>query len=242
MAKKSSQKKAAKTPPGKTPATIATEIRSELRSILRQREELYRPIDRFAENPNRPIGRPRFHVLFGNEPPGEITGLQIGLKKLNIYDELMAEAVTSYAKSVWHLKDRLKQWVATQGMAEDIEAWAETSSNMMVTADLANYKKHGENRNRSGVKAFAPDEDRRVAEKLEIHHRPKHGSWLNIAEIELGVFERDLPERVGDQAAMAAHVAAWEKRRNEAKVKADWQFTADDARIKLRKLYPTIHG
>ena len=90
--------------------------------------------------------------------------------------------------------------------------------------------------------AFAPDEARRIADRLEVHHTPKHGSWLNMAEIELSAFERDLPERVGDQAAMATHVAAWEKRRNDAKVKADWQFTADDARIKLRKLYPTIHG
>ena len=90
--------------------------------------------------------------------------------------------------------------------------------------------------------AFAPDEAKRIADRLEVHHTPKHGSWLNMAEIELSAFERDLPERVGDLAAMAAHVAAWEKRRNDAKVKADWQFTTDDARIKLRKLYPTIHG
>jgi hypothetical protein len=89
--------------------------------------------------------------------------------------------------------------------------------------------------------AFAPEEAKRLADKLEIHHTPKHGSWLNMAEIELSAFERDLPERVGDQAAMAAHVAAWEKRRNDAKVKANWQFTTADARIKLRKLYPTIH-
>ena len=88
--------------------------------------------------------------------------------------------------------------------------------------------------------AFAPDEARRIAAKLEIHHTPKHGSWLNMAEVELSAFERDLPERVGDRPAMATHVGAWEKRRNGAKVKADWQFTTDDARVKLRKLYPTI--
>ena len=90
--------------------------------------------------------------------------------------------------------------------------------------------------------AFAPDEARRIAGRLEIHHTPKHGSWLNVAEIELSAFERDLPERVGDRVAMAAHVTAWEKRRNGAKVKADWQFTTADARVKLRKLYPTIDG
>jgi hypothetical protein len=90
--------------------------------------------------------------------------------------------------------------------------------------------------------AFAPDEAKRIAAKLEIHHTPKHGSWLNMAEVELSAFARDLPERVGDPAAMAAHVAAWEKQRNGAKVKADWQFTTADARIKLRKLYPTVDG
>jgi hypothetical protein len=90
--------------------------------------------------------------------------------------------------------------------------------------------------------AFAPAEAKRIADKLEIHLTPKHGSWLDMAEIELSAFERDLPERVGDWEAMAAHVSAWEKRRNGAKVKADWQFTTADARIKLRKLYPTVDG
>ena len=90
--------------------------------------------------------------------------------------------------------------------------------------------------------AFAPGEAGRIADKLEVHHTPKHGSWLNMAEIELSAFERDLPERVGDARAMTTHVSAWEKRRNGAKVKADWQFTTPDARVKLRKLYPTVDG
>jgi hypothetical protein len=90
--------------------------------------------------------------------------------------------------------------------------------------------------------AFAPDEARRLADKLEIHYTPKHGSWLDMAEIELSVLSRDLPHRVGDRAAFARHVAAWEKRRNDAKVKANWQFTTAAARVKLRKLYPTVQG
>jgi len=88
--------------------------------------------------------------------------------------------------------------------------------------------------------ALPPDQARRIADKLEIHHTPKHGSWLNMAEIELSACGRDLPERVGDARAMASHVAAWEKRRNGAKVRADWQFTTADARVKLRKPYPTV--
>lgn len=88
--------------------------------------------------------------------------------------------------------------------------------------------------------AFPPDKAQRLAHRLEIHHTPKHGSWLNMAEIELSVLARDLPERISDRAAMEKHVSAWEARRNQAEAKADWQFTTADARIKLRKLYPTI--
>lgn len=94
----------------------------------------------------------------------------------------------------------------------------------------------------SPYEAFAPAEAKRVADKLEIHHTPKHGSWLNMAEVELSALARDLPNRVGDRAALAQHVGAWEARRNKAVVKADWQFTTADARVKLRKLYPTTDG
>src|SRR3954464_1079318 len=90
--------------------------------------------------------------------------------------------------------------------------------------------------------AFAPEEAKRLADRLEIHHTPKHGSWLNMAEVELSALSRDLPDRVGDEPAMTTHVSDWESRRNRAKVKANWQFTTADARIKLRKLYPTVDG
>ena len=90
--------------------------------------------------------------------------------------------------------------------------------------------------------AFAPDEAKRIAAKLEIHYTPKHGSWLNMAEIELSALARDLPDRIGDKPQMQEHVSAWERRRNGAKVKAIWQFTTADARVKLRKLYPTVDG
>ena len=88
--------------------------------------------------------------------------------------------------------------------------------------------------------AFPPERARRLADRLEIHHTPKHGSWLNMAEIELSALARDLPERVGDRPELGRHVPLGE-RRNERGVKADWHFTTADARIKLRKLYPTIN-
>jgi hypothetical protein len=89
--------------------------------------------------------------------------------------------------------------------------------------------------------AFEPGEARRLAERIEWHYTPKHGSWLNMAEIELSVLARQcLDRRIPDAETLEREVAAWEQRRNAVAVKADWQFTADDARVKLKKLYPTI--
>jgi hypothetical protein len=89
--------------------------------------------------------------------------------------------------------------------------------------------------------AFEPSEAKRIANRLEIHYTPKHGSWLNMAEIELSHLSRQcLDRRMGERCIMAAEVEAWTKTRNEKKVIANWRFTTADARIKLRKLYPTI--
>ncbi len=89
--------------------------------------------------------------------------------------------------------------------------------------------------------AFPPAEAKRLADRLEIHHTPKHGSWLNMAEIELAVLERQcLRRRIPDRAEMAREAAAWAARRNAAGSSVDWQFTAADARTKLRRLYPTF--
>lgn len=89
--------------------------------------------------------------------------------------------------------------------------------------------------------AFAPAEARRLTEKLEIHYTPKHGSWLNMAEIEIGVLAREClnQRRLESQEHLAAEVAAWERERNTAKAKVDWRFTSKDARIKLKHLYPS---
>jgi DDE superfamily endonuclease len=83
--------------------------------------------------------------------------------------------------------------------------------------------------------AFPPEEAKRLSERLEIHHTPKHGSWLTMSEIELSAFSRDLPDRIGDQQTLRRHAAAWAHRRN-ATTRAEWQLTTADARIKLRKL------
>jgi hypothetical protein len=84
-----------------------------------------------------------------------------------------------------------------------------------------------------------PKEARRLLEKLEFHFTPPHGSWLNMAEIELSALASQcLDRRIPDAATLRSEVAAWEQSRNEAESSIDWQFTTDDARIKLRRLYP----
>lgn len=89
--------------------------------------------------------------------------------------------------------------------------------------------------------AFAPEEAKRIWDRLEFHYTPKHGSWLNMAEIELSVLARQcLKRRIPDQPSLKREVAAWETDRNAAEATVHWRFTTADARIKLAKLYPTI--
>jgi hypothetical protein len=88
---------------------------------------------------------------------------------------------------------------------------------------------------------FDPAHARRLARKLEWHYTPEHASWLNIAECELSVLSRQcLDRRIADKTALEKEVAAWETERNTASVTVDWQFTAEDARIKLKRLYPVL--
>ena len=89
--------------------------------------------------------------------------------------------------------------------------------------------------------AFPPAEARRLIEKLEIHYTPKHGSWLDMAETELGVLSRQcLDRRLPHRDTLTREVAAWESERNAAESKVIWRFTTEDARIKLKTLYPSI--
>jgi hypothetical protein len=89
--------------------------------------------------------------------------------------------------------------------------------------------------------AFPPEEARRLAEKLEIHYTPKHGSWLNIAEIELKALSTQcLARRIPNIDTLRGEVAAWENNRNDSNVSVDWQFSTPNARIKLKHLYPRI--
>jgi hypothetical protein len=95
----------------------------------------------------------------------------------------------------------------------------------------------------SFYEAFAPEEAWRLAQKLEIHYTPRHGSWLNMAEIELSVLARQcLGERIESIEEVRKQVQAWQDERNRAQVGVNWRFTTTDARIKLKRLYPSFEG
>lgn len=103
---------------------------------------------------------------------------------------------------------------------------------------LDNLNTHGP---ASLYEAFEPAEAKRLSDKIEWHYTPRHGSWLNMAEIELSVLARQcLAERMDSKGNLQAQVAVWQARRNTGNIKIDWRFTTEDARIKLKRLYPTI--
>ena len=111
-----------------------------------------------------------------------------------------------------------------------------TAERIVVVLD--NLNTHGP---ASFYEAYPPGEARRLAERFEFHYTPKHGSWLNMAEIELSVLSRQcLDRRIADAPTLEGQVAAWTARRNAAHTTIDWQFTTENARIKLQHLYPSL--
>jgi hypothetical protein len=89
--------------------------------------------------------------------------------------------------------------------------------------------------------AFEPAEARRIARKLELHYTPKHGSWLNMAEIALSVLQHQcLDRRIPDEVTLTREIAAWEYQRNAEQATIDWRFSVSDARHKLKRLYPSL--
>jgi DDE superfamily endonuclease len=107
-----------------------------------------------------------------------------------------------------------------------------------ITIVLDNLNTHGP---ASFYEAFAPDEARRLTERCEFHYTPKHGSWLNVAEIEFSVLSRQcLDRRIDSLEALRSEIKAWQQKRNQTSKAVDWQFTTAQARTKLKRLYPVI--
>src|SRR5262245_27467945 len=120
-----------------------------------------------------------------------------------------------------------RTWLRSTTRMPSGSCWCKTTWNTHTPASL--------------YEAFSPAEARRLADRLELHYTPKHGSWLNMAEIELSVLaEQCLDRRLADQATLEREVTAWEAARNAAGRGVDWRFTTEDARIKLKHLYPAI--
>ena len=116
------------------------------------------------------------------------------------------------------------------------DTWFPNAAKIALVQDNLNTHKPA-----SLYEAFPPAEARRLAERFEWHYTPKHGSWLNMAETELSVLSGQcLDRRIPGKAMLTEEAAAWEAQRNKHHAKADWQFTTDDARVKLKRLYPSI--
>lgn len=122
-------------------------------------------------------------------------------------------------------------------MRELADVWYPEAETIVVVLD--NLNTHGA---ASFYEAFPPEEAHRLTHRFEFHYTPKHGSWLNMAEIELSVLARQcLNRRIPDQSMLSTEVAAWVQERNSKVVTVDWQFRTADARIKLKHLYPKTH-
>jgi len=117
------------------------------------------------------------------------------------------------------------------------EAFPEAKQVIVVMDNLNTHVAH------ALYKAFAPAEARRILERLEFHYTPKHGSWLNMAEIEFSVLAKQcLDQRIPSKQILSNEIEAWETQRNQKHSTVDWQFSASDARIKLKRLYPSIQA
>ena len=113
------------------------------------------------------------------------------------------------------------------------EAYPDVRTIRLVLDNLSTHKLG------SLYEAYEPSEARRIARRLEFHHTPKHGSWLNMTEIELSVFSRRcLKGRIGDEETLRRQIEALESERNEAGATIDWLFRSQDARVKLNRIYP----
>jgi hypothetical protein len=150
--------------------------------------------------------------------------------------------------NVFMFVEPLKGWRRVEATAQRTKLdWARQVRQLLdedyprakrVTLVMDNLNTH---RLSSLYEAFAPEDARRLANRMEVVHTPKHGSWLNVAEVELAALEKQsIGGRIADQVELTTQVKAWEQERNRAKVKVNWQFTTTDARIKLRGLYPQI--
>lgn len=165
--------------------------------------------------------------------PGQVQKYDSEYKRLGTANIFMAVEPLAGQRTVRVTDRRTKlDWAEfIRHLLEDVYADAD-----LVVLVMDNLNTHSIG---SLYEAFEPDKARSLASRLEIHHTPKHGSWLNMAETELSILCRQcLDCRIDSQETMTQEIAAWEDERNANKSTIDWQFTTADARIKLKRLYP----
>ena len=135
-----------------------------------------------------------------------------------------------------HVRERRTAVDWATEIQELLEVQYPEATRVRLVCDNLNTHKPG-----SLYEAFPPDTARRLAQRLEIHYTPKHGSWLNLAEVELSVLTRQcLDRRIPDIDTLRQETQTWQTRRNDRQKGVDWQFTTPDARIKLKRLYPQL--
>ena len=190
------------------------------------------PMVCFDERPKQLIGEMRKPIP---ATPGEQARYDYEYKRNGVANLFMMFEPLAGKRHVRVTNRRTKKdWAQCVRQLVD-EIYPQADSIVLVMDNLNTHKKA------SLYEAFEPTEAKRIADKLEIHYTPRHGSWLNMAEIEISVLSRQcLAERMDNIRRLEKEVMAWAEKRNAKEAKVDWRFTTRDARIKLKKLYPSI--
>lgn len=202
--------------------------------VYRRPYDPRRPVICLDEQPTQLIGETRAPIP---GQPGQVQRYDYEYQRLGTANHFMiVEPLTGWRKvSVRATKTALD-------LAEEIKELLDVDYPEAETVVLVwdNLNTHAP---ASLYKAFPPQEARRLLDRLEIHYTPKHGSWLDIAEIELSVFTKQcLNRRIDTIDTLRREAKAWADRRNTSGAIVDWQFTTNDARIKLKRLYPQLKG
>ncbi len=191
-----------------------------------------RPQVCFDERPKQLVGEIRKPIRLG---PGKPSRYDYEYKRNGVANIFMMFEPLASRRHVQVTERRTKRdWAQCMRQLAD-EIYPKAEKIVLVMDNLNTHTKA------SLYEAFEPAEAKRIADKLEIHYTPKHGSWLNMAEIELSVMSRQcLAERMDNTEHLESEALAWANKRNCKEVKVDWRFNTADARVKLKKLYPLL--
>lgn len=197
--------------------------------VYRRPYDPRRPVVCFDETSRQLLGHARAPLP---PAPGRATRVDYEYQRegtANIF--LSFEPLAGWRQAVATQRRTRQDWA--HQIKELLDGRYATAEKMVLVLDNLNTHTPG-----SLYETFGPAEARRLTEKLEIHHTPKHGSWLNMAEIEFSALTRSLSERIESRERLHAVLQTWSEDRNRRQVGADWQFRTEDARIKLKRLYP----